>query len=39
MKLNLKIPYMQVKRHIKTNKYHLKRFQDTHSKNTREGPM
>ena len=37
MKLNLKIPYIQVKRPIKINKYHLKRLQDTYSKNTREG--
>ena len=37
MKLNLKIPYIQVKRPIKINKYHLKSLQDTYSKNTREG--
>ena len=37
MKLNQKIPYIQVKRPIKINKYHLKSLQDTYSKNTREG--
>ena len=37
MKLNLKIPYIQVKRPIKINKYHLKILQDTYSRNTREG--
>ena len=37
MKLNLKIPYIQVKRPIKINKYHLKSLQDTYSKNNREG--
>ena len=36
MKLNLKIPYIQVKRPIKINKYHLKSLQDTYSKNTCE---
>ena len=39
MKLNLKIPYMQVKRHVEINKYNLKSWQDTYSKNTREGPI
>ena len=34
MKLNYKTPYMQVKRPIKNNKYHLKSLQDTYSKNT-----
>ena len=33
MKLNLKIPYIQVKRPTKINKYHLKPLQDTYSKN------
>ena len=37
MKFNKKIPYIQVKRPIKINKYHLKSLQDTHSKNTCEG--
>ena len=37
MKFNLKIPYIQVKRPIKINKYHIKSLQDTYSKNTREG--
>ena len=37
MKLNLKIPYNQVNRPIKINKYHLKSLKDTYSKNTREG--
>ena len=31
MRLNLKIPYIQVKRPIKINKYHLKSLQDTYS--------
>ena len=39
MKLNLKIPYIQVKRPIKINKYCLKGLQDTYSKNTREGAI
>ena len=34
MKINLKIPYVQVKRSIKINKYHLKSLQDVYSKNT-----
>ena len=38
MKLNLKIPYIQVKRPIKINKYHLKRLQDTYSKITVKEP-
>ena len=38
MKLNKKIPNIQVKRPIKINKY-LKSLQDTLSKNTREGPI
>ena len=29
MKLHKKIPYIQVKRPVKINKYHLKRLQDT----------
>ena len=33
MKLNLKIPYIQIKRPIKINKS----LQDTYSKNTQEG--
>ena len=37
MKLNLKIPYIQVKRPIKINKYHLKSLQDTFSKSTHKG--
>ena len=37
MKLNLKIPYIQVKRPIKINKYHLKSLKDTYSKNTCKG--
>ena len=37
MKLNLKITYIQVKRPIKINKYHLKSLQDTYSKNAHEG--
>ena len=37
MKLNLKIPYIQVKRPIKINKYDLKSLQDTYSKNTHDG--
>ena len=37
MKINLKIPYVQVKRPIKINKYHLKSLQDTYAKNAREG--
>ena len=37
MKLNLKIPYIQVKRPIKINKYHLKSLQDTYSKNKCKG--
>ena len=36
MKLNLKIPYIQVKRLIKINKY-LKILQDTYSKYSRKG--
>ena len=31
------MPYIQVKRAIKIDKYHLKSLQDTYSKNTREG--
>ena len=37
MKINLKIPYIQVKRPIKINIYHLKSLQDMYSKNTCEG--
>ena len=37
MKWNKKIPYIQVKKPIKINKYNLKSLQDTYSKNTREG--
>ena len=37
MKVNLKIPYIQVKRPIKINKYDLKSLQDTYSKNTPDG--
>ena len=37
MELNLKNPYIQVKRPIKINKYHLKSLQDRYSKNTSEG--
>ena len=37
MKFNEKIPYIQVKRPIKINNYHLKSLEDTYSKNTREG--
>ena len=39
MKLNLKIPYIQVKRPIKINKFHLKSLEDTNSKNNREGAI
>ena len=39
MKLNKKIPYMQVKRSIKINKFHPKSLQDTYSKNKREGAI
>ena len=37
MKLNLKILYIQVKRPIKTDKYHIKVLQEKHWKNTPEG--
>ena len=37
MKFNEKISYIQVKKPIKTNKYHLKSLQGTYSKNTYEG--
>ena len=37
MKLILKICYIQVKRLIKINKFHLKSLQDTYSKNNRKG--
>ena len=37
MKINWKIPYIQVKSPIEINKYYLKSLQDTYSKNTREG--
>ena len=33
------MPYIQVKRPIKVNKYHLKSLQDTCLKNTREGAI
>ena len=36
IKIKLKIPYIQVKRPIKINQYHLKSLQDTYLKNTRE---
>ena len=36
MKLNEKILYIQVKRPIKINKYHVKSLQDTYPKNTHE---
>ena len=39
MKLNYKVPYIQVKRPIKINKFHLKSLQDTHSNNNREGTI
>ena len=39
MKLNLKIPYIQVKRPAKITKYHLKSLQDTYSKSTHEGAI
>ena len=39
MKLNLKIPYMQVKRPIKINKHHLKNLQHAYTKIIREGPI
>ena len=39
MKLNLIILYIQVKRPIKINKYHLKSLKVTYSKNTREGAI
>ena len=39
MKLNLKIPDIQVKKPIEINKFHLKSFQDTNSKNNREGAI
>ena len=38
MKLNLKIPYMQVKRPIKINKY-LESLHDKYSRNIREGAI
>ena len=37
MKINWKIPYIQVKSPIEINKYYLRSLQDTYSKNTREG--
>ena len=39
MKLNYKIPYIQVKRPIKINKYHLKSLQGMYSKNTHGGAV
>ena len=39
MNLNSKIPYIQVKRPIKINKFHVKYLQDTYSKNNREGAI
>ena len=36
MKFNQKIPYIQVKRPIKINKYHLKSLQDTYSKKVKD---
>ena len=39
MKLNQKIPYIEVRRPIKINKFHLKYFQDPNSKTNREGAI
>ena len=36
MKLNYKIPYIQVKRPIKVHKFHLKSLHDMYSKNNRK---
>ena len=39
MKLNLKILYIQFKRPIEINKFHVKSLQDTNTKNNREGAI
>ena len=39
MKLNKRVPYIQVKRPIKINKFYRKSLQDTYSKNTQEGAI